>query len=152
MADVMIEGGSSENGHPAAAELSRGLGVLKHALTEQHFDARSGRIERLAGLLRDHRRLANFSPTSRPKEMIALALEEETALVVQGNRLRVAGKKLAHVFVQVNCEPKRKHPPFSRFKNQKSKIVTHQSFGSRLISTPPLPSSVPRRGRGIGRR
>jgi hypothetical protein len=32
--------------------------------------------------------------------MIALAVEEDTALVVQGNRLRVAGKKLAHVFVQ----------------------------------------------------
>jgi cyanophycinase len=100
MADVMIEGGISEDGRPAAAELSRGLGVMKHVLAEQHFDARSGRIERLTGLLRDHKRLANFSPTCRPKQMIALAVEEDTALVVQGSRLRVAGKKLAHVFVQ----------------------------------------------------
>ena len=61
---------------------------------------RSGRIERLTGLLRDHKRLANFSPTARPKQMIGLAVEEDTALIAQANRLRVTGKKLAHVFLQ----------------------------------------------------
>jgi cyanophycinase len=100
MSDVMIEGGEPEDGAPAEAELSRGLGVLKHVLAEQHFDARSGRIERLTGLLRDHKRLANFSPTCRPKQMIGLAVEEDTAAIVQANRLRVTGKKLAHVFLQ----------------------------------------------------
>jgi cyanophycinase len=100
MPDIMIEGGAAENRQPARAELSRGIGVLKHVLAEQHFDARSGRIERLTGLLRDHKRLANFSPTCRPKQMIALAVEEDTALLVQARRLRVMGKKLAHVFLQ----------------------------------------------------
>ena len=100
MADVMIEGGESEDGEPAKAHVSRGLGLLKHVLAEQHFDARAGRIERLTGLLRDHKRLANFSPTCRPKQMIGLAVEEDTALLVQGNRVRVTGKKLAHVFLQ----------------------------------------------------
>ena len=100
MADVMIEGGEPEDGAPAEAELSRGLGVLKHVLAEQHFDARSGRIERLTGLLRDHKRLANFSPTCRPKQMIGLAVEEDTAAILQANRLRVTGKKLVHVFLQ----------------------------------------------------
>lgn len=100
MADVMIEGGEPEDGAPAEAELSRGLGVMQHVLAEQHFDARSGRIERLTGLLRDHKRLANFAPTCRPKKMIGLAVEEDTALIAQANRLRVTGKKLAHVFLQ----------------------------------------------------
>jgi cyanophycinase len=100
MPEVMIEGGQSENGLPAQAALSRGLGVMKHVLAEQHFDARTGRIERLTGLLRDHRRLANFSPTSRPKHMIGLAVEEDTALLLQAHRVRVTGKNLAQVFIQ----------------------------------------------------
>jgi cyanophycinase len=102
MADVMIEGDDSENGGPAEATLSRGLGVMKHVLAEQHFDARSGRIERLTGLLRDHKRLANFAPTCVPKKMIGLAVEEDTALIAQANRLRVSGKKLAHIFLQAS--------------------------------------------------
>lgn len=100
MADVMIEGGESKDGRPAEASLSRGLGVLQHVLAEQHFDAVQGRIERLTGLLCDHRRLANFSPTCEPKKMLALAVEEDTALLVQGNRLRVTGRKQAHAFLQ----------------------------------------------------
>lgn len=100
MPAVMIEGGQPENGRPAEAELSRGLGVMQQALAEQHFDARRGRIERLTGLLRDHKRLANFLPTCDPKQMIGLAVEEDTALIAQANRLRVVGKQQAHVFLQ----------------------------------------------------
>jgi cyanophycinase len=100
MTDVMIEGGDQEDGAPAEADLSRGLGVLRHVLAEQHFDTRGGRIERLTGLLRDHKRLAQFAPESEPWRMIGLAVEEDTAFVVRGSRLRVTGKKLAHVFLQ----------------------------------------------------
>jgi len=32
--------------------------------------------------------------------MIGLAVEEDTALILEANRLRVTGKKLAHVFLQ----------------------------------------------------
>ena len=32
--------------------------------------------------------------------MIALAVEEDTALLLQANRLRVTGRKTAHVFLQ----------------------------------------------------
>ena len=100
MPEVMIEGGQPENGRPAEAKLSRGLGVMKQALAEQHFDARSGRIHRLTSLLRDHRRLADFSPGCCPEKMIGLAVEEDAALVVRGARLRVVGQKAAHVFLQ----------------------------------------------------
>jgi cyanophycinase len=106
MADVMIEGGDPQNGRPAEARLERGLGTMKYVLAEQHFDARSGRIERLTSLLRDHKRLSNFSPTCRPQQFIALAVEEDTALIVKGNELRVTGKKFAHVFLQ-SSDPRR---------------------------------------------
>ena len=72
---------------------------MKNVLAEQHFDARTGRIERLTGLLRDHQRLQQFLPTSEPSKLIALAVEEETALVAQGTHLTVAGRNLAHVFL-----------------------------------------------------
>ncbi len=100
MPEIMIEGGESTSERPEVAALSRGLGMMKYVLAEQHFDARTGRIERLTGLLRDHKRLGNFLPTSEPGRLIGLAVEEDTALIAQGNRLRVAGRNLAHVFLQ----------------------------------------------------
>jgi cyanophycinase len=100
MPEIMIESGSPENGKPAEAQLARGMGVLRHVLAEQHFDARRGRIERLTRLLRDHDRLSRFSADCEPKRMIGLAVEEDTAMIVRTNRLSVAGKKLAHVFLQ----------------------------------------------------
>lgn len=100
MPEIMIESRTPENGRPAEATLARGMGMLKHVLAEQHFGTRRGRIERLTGLLRDHKRLTAFAPNCEPQRMIALAVEEDTALVVRRNRLSVAGKKLAHVFLQ----------------------------------------------------
>lgn len=102
MPDIMIEGGEPMDGRPAQADLSRGLGVVKQVLAEQHFDARSGRVERLAGLLRDHQRLAKYSPSCNPGKMIGLAVEEHTALLLQANRLRVIGRNVAHIFLQSN--------------------------------------------------
>jgi cyanophycinase len=102
MPEVMIGGGEAADGRPARATLSRGLGAMKSVLAEQHFDARSGRIERLTGLLRDHKRLANFLPSCQPKNMIGLAVEEDTALIAQANHVRVSGKNLAHVFLQTD--------------------------------------------------
>jgi cyanophycinase len=101
MSDVMIGGNVPGDGRgPARAELSRGLGVLSNVVAEQHFDARQGRIERFAELLRNKQELANASPGCDPERMIGLAVEESTALVVRGNRLSVAGKNKAHVFLK----------------------------------------------------
>jgi cyanophycinase len=101
LSDVMIVGTIAGDGRgPARAELSRGLGVLSNVVAEQHFDARQGRIERFADLLRDKQQLANASPGRDPERMIGLAVEESTALVVRGNRLSVAGKNRAHVFLK----------------------------------------------------
>lgn len=103
MSEIMIGAGTSIDDKPAQAELSRGFGVLKNVIAEQHFDARRGRIERLTGVLRDHKRLANFSPTCQPRKLIGIAVEEDTALILCGCRMRVCGKKLAHVFVQASA-------------------------------------------------
>lgn len=101
LSDVMIVGTVDDNGRgPARAELSRGLGVLANVVAEQHFDARQGRIERFAELLRNKRRLANISPGGNPGRMVGLAVEEGTALIVRGNRLSVVGKNKAHVFLR----------------------------------------------------
>ena len=101
MSDVMIGGNIPSDGrHPAQAELSRGLGILSNVVAEQHFDARQGRIERFAELLRNKQQLANASPGCDPERMIGLAVEENTALIVRGNRLSVAGKNKAHVFLK----------------------------------------------------
>jgi cyanophycinase len=102
MSDVMIVGTIAGDGRgPARAELSRGLGVLSNVVTEQHFDARQGRIERFADLLRNKQQLANVSPGCDAGQMVGLAVDEEsTALIIRGNRLSVAGKKKAHVFLK----------------------------------------------------
>jgi cyanophycinase len=101
MSDVMIVGTVAGDGRgPARAELSRGLGVLANVVAEQHFDARRGRIERFAELLRNKQHLANASPGCDPGRMIGLAVEESTALIVRGSRLSVAGRNKAHVFLK----------------------------------------------------
>ncbi len=101
LSDVMIVGTVPGDGRgPARAELSRGLGVLSNVVAEQHFDARQGRIERFAELLRDKQQLANVSPGCDPGQMVGLAVEESTALLVRGNRLSVAGKNKAHIFLK----------------------------------------------------
>jgi cyanophycinase len=101
MSDVMIVGTvAGSNRGPARAALSRGLGVLSNVVAEQHFDARQGRIERFADLLRNKQQLANTSPGCDPGRMVGLAVEESTALIVRGNRLTVAGKNKAHVFLK----------------------------------------------------
>lgn len=101
MSDVMIGGNIQSDGRsPARAELSRGLGVLSNVVAEQHFDARQGRIERFADLLRNKQQLANASPGCDPEHMVGLAVEESTALIVRGNHLSVVGKNKAHVFLK----------------------------------------------------
>ncbi|MGE0609909.1 MAG: Type 1 glutamine amidotransferase-like domain-containing protein [Pirellulales bacterium] len=100
MSEMMIEGNAEADGGPATAHLSRGMGVLQHVLAEQHFDAYAGRIERLTALLRDHQALLKVSPACQPHKLLGLAVEEDTALILQSNRLRVTGQKLAHVFLQ----------------------------------------------------
>jgi cyanophycinase len=86
---------------PAVAVTAHGFGLLTRAVVEQHFDARGGRFERFFSLLRDGEKIDAL--TGRPgasEEMVGLAVEEDTAVVAQNDRLNVLGKRKAHVFLK----------------------------------------------------
>jgi cyanophycinase len=71
------------------AVLGNGFGLLESAVVDQHFSQR-GRHARLLNVLEDH------------PGLLGLGIDEDTALVVQGNHLRVLGD--AHVTVFVPTE------------------------------------------------
>jgi cyanophycinase len=80
---------------------AHGLGVFDGAIVEQHFDSRSGRLERFTGLLRDAARLDRLAGRSGVgARMLGLAVEGSTALVLQSDRLEVLGAGNAHVFIK----------------------------------------------------
>lgn len=86
---------------PASVVAAHGFGLLTRAIVEQHFDARGGRLERFTGLLRDSGQLDQLAGRrGAGEQMIGLAVEERTALVLQGNQLQVAGTGAAHVFLK----------------------------------------------------
>jgi cyanophycinase len=84
---------------PLGVVPAHGLGVFDGAIVEQHFDGRSGRLERFTGLLRDAARLDRLAGRrGAGGRMLGLAVETSTALVLQSNRLEVVGVGNAHVF------------------------------------------------------
>lgn len=86
---------------PATAMPGHGLGLMKGAIVEQHFDGRGGRLERFTGLLRDTAKLDELAARKGAgKRMYGLAVEERTALVVTGAKLEVLGGGSAHVFLK----------------------------------------------------
>lgn len=88
---------------PADAYVVHGFGLFNRAIVEQHFDARSGRLERFTSLLKDNERLNKLSAKPNVGEsMLGLAVEESTAMVIQGNRLDVVGRNNAHIFLKSN--------------------------------------------------
>jgi cyanophycinase len=104
MAKIMTVSGASTNGEPAQAQIDHGLGILSNVIIEQHLNGnrRAGRIERFTGLLRDNERLRAFlgKDSPAPERMIGLAIEEGTAVLLTENRLKVVGRKHAHVFLK----------------------------------------------------
>ncbi len=109
MARIMTVSGSPQSEGesfrlPAKAQVARGLSILDNVIVEQHFggSGRGGRIERFTGLLLDNDRLRRFfgRDGGKPEEVLGLAIEEEAALVLQQNRLKVIGTNKAHVFLK----------------------------------------------------
>jgi cyanophycinase len=86
---------------PATAVTAHGFGLFHRAIVEQHFDARGGRLERFTGLLRDHARLDELSGRKHIGErMMGIAVEEHTAMIVQGNHIEILGNGHAHLFLK----------------------------------------------------
>ena len=109
MAKVMTVPGRESGEEPADPQISCGLGVLKNVILEQHYKGggRGGRLERFTSLLlaqnpETHQKLRKLLEADGTKfgDMIGLAIEERTALLLQENRLRVFGKGHAHVFLK----------------------------------------------------
>jgi cyanophycinase len=104
--EIMTVTETSFRGAPSQAVVGYGLGLLTNAIVEQHFDSRSGRFERFAGLLRDDERLdAMTGRAGAGARMMGFAVEERTALVLQSNRLSVVGNGNAHVFIKSLEQP-----------------------------------------------
>lgn len=86
---------------PASVVPGHGLGLLRQAIVEQHFDARGGRLERFTSLLRDNQRLDELAQRrGAGARMLGLAVEESSALVVRGNHLQALGNANSHVFIK----------------------------------------------------
>lgn len=85
---------------PMSAVPAHGLGLFTGAIVEQHFDARSGRLERFTGLMRDTALLDQWAGREGVgAKMVGLAVEEGTGLLLQGDRVEVLGGSHAHIFV-----------------------------------------------------
>lgn len=104
MSEIMIAADVRRDGQPVDAHVGRGLGLLRNVVAEQHFQGagRGGRIERFTRLLLDNERLRRFAGRDGPKpeEMIGIAVEERTALVLRENRVRVFGCGRSHLFLK----------------------------------------------------
>lgn len=114
MARVMTIPGAESNGRPADPQIRSGLGLLKKVILEQHYmgEGRGGRLERFTSLLLGKNPQTNQAlrgmlekDGTRFDDMIGLAIEERTALLLQENRLRVFGKGNAHVFLKSTDRP-----------------------------------------------
>ncbi|MEX0586594.1 MAG: cyanophycinase [Pirellulales bacterium] len=81
MSQVMIRYGAARN-----LMVERGFGLLTQAVVDQHFTERK-REPRLLSVLEKH------------PEKLGLGVDEGTALVVQGNRLRVVGRSQVTVCI-----------------------------------------------------
>jgi len=86
---------------PQRAVVAPGLGLFSGAIVEQHFNGRSGRMERFTGLLRDADQLDNLTGRKGSgAKMLGLAVDESTGLLLRGDRLQVVGNSSAHVFLK----------------------------------------------------
>jgi cyanophycinase len=77
------------NGSYNEAVMDRGLGLTTRLVIDQHFSQR-GRFPRLLGVLEDH------------PGHIGLGVDEETAAIIEGNRVRVLGDGRATIFIGPN--------------------------------------------------
>ncbi len=90
-----------EDGRPPFAVAGHGLGVMRSAIVEQHFDTVGGRLERFTGLLRDVQKLNRLAGRAGVGEkIVGLAVEESSALVITGDELQAYGLGNIHVFLR----------------------------------------------------
>jgi cyanophycinase len=86
MSDTMLVAGESRGSHRAsdALRMAPGLGLMAHVVIDQHFSER-GRFGRLIGAV------------SHNPQSLGLGIDEDTAVVVEGDRFRVIGSGAVYV-------------------------------------------------------
>src|SRR3954462_10084140 len=85
MSDTMLVKGSSGESHKIGdLHMAPGLGVVRNVIIDQHF-AERGRFGRLFGAV-----------AHNPREL-GIGIDEDTALVLQGNRFEVIGNGCVYV-------------------------------------------------------
>src|SRR3954452_17801973 len=78
MSDTMLVKGSSESHRIGDLHMAPGLGLVRDVIIDQHF-AERGRFGRLFGAV-----------AHNPREL-GLGIDEDTAVVLEGERLKVIG-------------------------------------------------------------
>ena len=85
MSDVMIGGGMSEHAfYFGTVELRPGMNFLQGVIIDQHFEQR-GRLRRLLAAVAQY-----------PRDL-GVGIDEDTAIVVEGNKFRIVGKETVTV-------------------------------------------------------
>jgi cyanophycinase len=86
MSETMLISGDGEESHKVGSiiGMAPGLGLIRNVVVDQHF-AQRGRIGRLLGAI-----------AQNPRQL-GLGLDENTAVIVEGERLRVIGKGAVHI-------------------------------------------------------
>jgi cyanophycinase len=85
------------------AVTAHGLGLITHAIVEQHYKRIPGRVERFLHLLKDDDKLNGL--TGRPntaETMVGIALEDRCGLVIRQNSLEVLGDDTTHIFLKAD--------------------------------------------------
>lgn len=110
------------------ATLSRGFGFLQGAVVDQHFSQR-GRYGRLLKVLEEH------------PGLLGLGIDESTALVVEGNHLRVLGESRVTV-----CIPAEAHRATLVYRLKSGEDVELTPTGPTVEKAPLHVALRPRRG------
>lgn len=85
---MLVTGPSAESHRIGDLHMAPGLGLIRHAIIDQHF-AERGRIGRLLGAVAHNPR------------MLGVGIDEDTAIIVEEARFRVIGSGAVYV---VDCE------------------------------------------------
>lgn len=85
MSETMLVSGSSQESHRIGdLHMAPGLGLIHDVIIDQHF-AERGRMGRLLGAVAQNPR------------MLGIGIDEDTAIIVEGRRFRVAGSGAVYV-------------------------------------------------------
>lgn len=121
MSDTMLVSGSSEESYRMGdLNMAPGLGLIRDVIIDQHF-AERGRIGRLLGAV------------AHSPRVLGIGIDEDTAIVVEGDRFRVIGSSAVYVLdgesvTQSNISEGRPDAPLSMYDVRLHLLAAGDSF------------------------